>query len=280
MRGKVHAGKAQYAYSYVRTCVTAQVRRTLMHTKRIRSKRWKQVVNCGTATHATRDGIAIRRPMRGKARAGKKNHTHTHMCNTCAHAYVPTCLRACVRTYVRIYARTHVRMYAYEYAYDVFPREPSHAEIFTSRCDTVTRRGTVVCRMYVRTGHVPMCACAHVRTYEYAYDVFPAWAFPRIGLCESRYRSLPLVSDPFKKRTSVRLTCAATTAHNYGLKKRINKFFWQNWRRFCIFSTTCTDSGCQNVKKSPIKIEKNLGRSLAYVRVYMYIRTYFTWYSR
>ena len=223
MRGKVHAGKAQYAYSYVRTCVTAQVRRTLMHTKRIRSKRWKQAVNCGTATHATRDGIATRRPMHGKAHAGKKNHTRTHMCNTCA---MRTCVHACLRTY----AYTHVRMCAW--------------------------------------------------THEYAYDVFPAWAFPRIGLCESRYRSLPLVSDPFKKRTSVRLTCAATTAHNYGLKKRINKFFWQNWRRFCIFSTTCTESGCQNVKKSPIKIEKNLGRSPAYVRVYMYIRTYFTWYSR
>ena len=94
---------------------------------------------------------------------------HVHM-RTCVHSYV----RACIRTYVRIYARTHVRMYAYEYAYDVFPREPSHAEVFTSRCDTVTRHGTVVCRMYVRTWHVPMCACAHVRTNEYAYDVFPA----------------------------------------------------------------------------------------------------------
>ena len=173
MRGKVHAGKAQYAYSYVRTCVTAQVRRTLMRTKRIRSKRWKQAVNCGTATHATRDGIAIRRPMRGKAHAGKKKsyaHSYVQYMCTCVRAYMLTC----VRTYVRIYARTHVCMYAYEYAYDVFPREPSHAEIFTSRCDTVTRRGTVVCRMYVRTWHVPMCACAHVRTYEYAYDVFPA----------------------------------------------------------------------------------------------------------
>ena len=126
----------------------------------------KQAVNCGTATHATRDGIATRTPMRGKANAGKKNHTCTHMCYTCAHA--------CVRIYVRIYARTHVCMYAYEYAYDVFPREPSHAEVSTSRRDTVTRRGTVVCRMYVRTWHVPMCACAHVRTNEYAYDVFPA----------------------------------------------------------------------------------------------------------
>ena len=200
---------------------------------------------------------------------------HVHM-RTCVHSYV----RACIRTYVRIYAHTHVRMYAYEYAYDVFPREPSHAEVFTSRCDTVTRHGTVVCRMYVRTWHVPMCACAHVRTYEYAYDVFPAWAFPRIGLCESRYRILPLASDPFKKRTSLCVSLVLPRPHTIMGQNRINKFFWQNWRRFCIFSTICADSGCQNVKKSPIKIEKNLGRSLAFVRVYMYIRTYFTWYSR
>ena len=148
----------------------------------------KQAVNCGTATHATRDGIATRRPMRGKAHAWKKSYAHSYvqyMC-TCVRACVRTCVRACVRTCVRAYVRacvracvrtyayTHVRMYAYEYAYDVFPREPSHAEVFTSRCDTVTRRGTVVCRMYVRTWHVPMCTCAHVRTYEYAYEVFPA----------------------------------------------------------------------------------------------------------
>ena len=68
----------------------------------------KQAVNCGTVTHATRDGIATRRPMRGKAHAGKKNHTRTHMCNTCAHANVRTFVRACVHTYVR----THIRTYA------------------------------------------------------------------------------------------------------------------------------------------------------------------------
>ena len=174
MRGKVHAGKAQYAYSYVRTCVTAQVRRTLMHTKRIRSKRWKQVVNCGTATHATRDGIAIRRPMRGKARAGKKNHTHTHMCNTCAHAYVPTCLRACVRTYVY----THVRMCACTH---MSTHMSTH--MMFSHVSLPTQRSLLVAAIPSRVA-VPwfaactyargMYPCAHVRTYEYAYDVFPA----------------------------------------------------------------------------------------------------------
>ena len=192
-------------------------------------------------------------------------------------AYMCTCVRAYMRACVSAYARTHVRMYAYEYAYDVFPAWAfPHRGLYESpRYRHASRyRGLP----HVRT-HV---ACTHVRMYahEYAYDVFPAWAFPRIGLCESRYRSLPLASDPFKKRTSlVRLTCAATSAHNYGSKQN-KQIFWQNWRRFCIFSTTCADSGCQNVKKSPIKIEKNLGRSPAYVRVYMYIRTYFTWYSR
>ena len=207
---------------------------------------------------------------------GKKNHTRTHMCNTCAHAYVRTCLRACVRTYVY----THVRMCACTHmsTHMMF----SHVSLPTQRSLRVAAIPSRVAVPWFAacTYARGMYPCAHVRTYEYAYDVFPAWAFPRIGLCESRYRSLPLASDPFKKRTSVRLTCAALTAHNYELKKRINKFFWQNWRRFCIFSTTCADSGCQNVEKSPIKIEKNLGRSLAYVGVYIYIRTYFTWYSR
>ena len=206
---------------------------------------------------------------------GKKNHTRTHMCNTCAHAYVRTCVLAYVRTHIRTYACAHERMSTHMFSHVSLPTQVS-----TRRRDTVTRRGTVVCRMYVRTWHVLMCACAHVRTYEYAYDVFPAWAFPRIGVCESRYRSLPLASDPFKKRTSLCVSLVLPRPHTIMGQNRINKFFWQNWRRFCIFSTTCADSGCQNVKKSPIKIEKNLGRSLAYVRVYMYVRTYFTWYSR
>ena len=104
-----------------------------------------------------RDSCDSRRPMLGKAHAGKKKsyaHSYVQYMCTCVRAYMLTC----VRTYVRIYAYE----YAYEYAYDVFPREPSHAEIFTSRCDTVTRRGTVVCRMYVRTWHVPICACTHI----------------------------------------------------------------------------------------------------------------------
>ena len=101
---------------------------------------------------------------------GKKNHTRTHMCNTCAHAYVRTCVLAYVRTHIRTYACAHERMSTHM----MFSHVSLPTQVSTSRRDTVTRRGTVVCRMYVRTWHVPMCACAHVRTYEYAYDVFPA----------------------------------------------------------------------------------------------------------
>ena len=217
--------------------------------------------------------------MYGKAHAGKKkSYAHSYV------QYMCTCVRAYMRACVRTYAYTHVRMCAWthEYAYDVFPREPSHAGLYESpRYRHASRyRGLPHVRTHVACTHVRMCACAHVRTYEYAYDVFPAWAFPRIGVCESRYRSLPLASDPFKKRTSLCVSLVLPRPHTIMCQNRINKFFWENWRRFCIFSATCADSGCQNVKKSSIEIEKNLGRSPAYVRVYMYIRTYFTWYSR
>ena len=165
MRGKVHAGKAQYAYSYVRTCVTAQVRRTLMHTKRIRSKRWKQAVNCGTATHATRDGIATRTPMRGKANAGKKNHTRTHMCYTCAHAYVRACVYTYAYTHVHMCACTHMSTHMF-----------SHVSLPTQRSLLVAAIPSRVAVPWFAacTYARGMYPCAHVRTNEYAYDVFPA----------------------------------------------------------------------------------------------------------
>ena len=160
-----------------------------------------------------------------------------------------TCVRAYMRACVSAYARTHVRMYAYEYAYDVFPAWAfPHRGLYESpRYRHASRyRGLP----HVRT-HV---ACTHVRMYahEYAYDVFPAWAFPRIGLCESRYRSLPLASDPFKKRTSlVRLTCAATSAHNYGSKQ--NK---QNGVDFASFPPLVLIQGVRMWRKVQSKSKK------------------------
>ena len=171
---------------------------------------------------------------------------HVHMC---------TCVHACLRTYVRIYARTHVHMNAWVRIWCfptwAFPRRSLRDAAIPSR---VAVPWFAACT-YARG----MYPCAHVRTYEYAYDVFPAWAFPRIGVCESRYRSLPLASDPFKKRTSLCVSLVLPRPHTIMGQNRINKFFWQNWRRFCIFSATCADSGCQNVKKSSIEIEKKSG---------------------
>ena len=119
----------------------------------------KQAVNCGTATHATRDGIATRRPMRGKAHAGKKNHTRTHMCNTCAHAYV----RACVRTY----AYTHVHMCACTHM---------STHMMFSHVSLPTQRSLLVAAILSRVA-VPwfaactyargMYPCAHVRMYAH-----------------------------------------------------------------------------------------------------------------
>ena len=117
----------------------------------------KQAVNCGTATHATRDGIATRTPMRGKANAGKKNHTRTHMCYTCAHAYV----RACVYTY----AYTHVHMCACTHM---------STHMMFSHVSLPTQRSLLVAAIPSRVA-VPwfaactyargMYPCAHVRMY-------------------------------------------------------------------------------------------------------------------
>ena len=123
----------------------------------------KQAVNCGTATHATRDGIATRRPMRGKAHAGKKNHTRTHRCNTCAHAY----MRTFVRAYVRAYVRTHKRTYACMHmsTHMMF----SHLSLPTQRSLRVAAIPSRVAVPWFAacTYARGMYPCAHVRMYAH-----------------------------------------------------------------------------------------------------------------
>ena len=170
---------------------------------------------------------------------------HVHM-RTCVHAYVRMCVRACVRTY----AYTHVRMCACTHmsTHMMF----SHVSLPTQRS---LRVATIPSRVAVPwfaacTYARGMYPCAHVRMYAHMSTrmMFSQREPSHACLCESRYRSLPLASDPFKKRTSLCVSLVLPRPHTIMGQKRINKFFWQNWRRFCIFSTTCADSGCQNVK--------------------------------
>ena len=126
----------------------------------------KQAVNCGTATHATRDGIAIRRPMRGKAHAGKKKsyaHSYVQYMCTCVRAYMRTFVRAyvrtCVRTYVRINARTHVCIWVRIWCFPTwaFPRKGLYESLRYRHASRY--RGLP----HVLT-HV---ACTHVRMYAH-----------------------------------------------------------------------------------------------------------------
>ena len=91
MRGKAHAGKTSYTYSYVRTCAHGYMPRAYVH-----------AANHGTAT---RDGIAATRK---DLCVGRLKWENIICVLICIHAYV----RLCVRTYARTYARTNVRMYA------------------------------------------------------------------------------------------------------------------------------------------------------------------------
>ena len=169
MRGKAHAGKTSYAYSYVRTCAYGYMPRAYVH-----------AANHGTAT---RDGIAAsRRDLRGKAHVGK-HHMRTH-------AFMCTCVRAYMRTYVRKHACTHVHMctcIAHMSARMIFfPSVSLSIHRSTSRDTVASRmsRGTAVYRLllihrlllilFVRMSVRLTCAVTHVRTYEYAYWAFPA----------------------------------------------------------------------------------------------------------
>ena len=201
---------------------------------------------------------------------GKKNHTRTHMCNTCAHAYVRTCVRSyvrmCVRTYVRINARTHVCIWVRIWCFPTwaFPRKGLYESLRYRHASRY--RGLP----HVRT-HV---ACTHVRMYAHMSTcmMFSQREPSHACLCELRYRSLPLASDPFKKRTSLCVSLVLPRPHTTMGQNRINKFFWQNWRRFCIFSTTCADSGCQNVKKSNQNRKKS-GQKPS-IRTCVHVHTY------
>ena len=106
MRGKAHAGKTSYAYSYVRTCAHAH-----MGTCHVRTYMRQTTV--------PRRVMVSRRLVETSAWEGSRGKTS--YAYSCAHAYV--------RTQARMYARTHVYMYCiYECAYDFFSqREPFHA---------------------------------------------------------------------------------------------------------------------------------------------------------
>ena len=181
MRGKAHAGKTSYAYSFVRTCAHAH-----MGTCHVRTYMRQTTV--------PRRVTVSRRLVETSAwegSGGKTSYAYSY-------AYMRTCVRAYMRTYVRTHARTYVHMYCtYECAYFFFPSVSLSTHRSTSRDTVASRmsRGTAVYRLllihrlllilFVRMSVRLTCAVTHVRTYEYAYWAFPAWTFPRIGLYES-----------------------------------------------------------------------------------------------
>ena len=115
MRGKAHAGKTSYAYSYVRTCAHAH-----MGTCHVRTYMRQTTVPRRVTVSQRLVKISAWEGSRGKT-----SYAYSY-------AYMHTCVRAYIRTYVRthvsMYARTHVHMYCtYECAYDFFSqREPFH----------------------------------------------------------------------------------------------------------------------------------------------------------
>ena len=115
MRGKAHAGKTSYAYSYVRTCAHAH-----MGTCHVRTYMRQTTV-------PRRVTVSRRLVETCVGRLTWENIICVLM-RSCAHAYVRICVRTYASTHVRTYARTHVHMYCtYECAYDFFSqREPFH----------------------------------------------------------------------------------------------------------------------------------------------------------
>ena len=174
MRGKAHAGKTSYAYSFVRTC--AHVHMGTCHVRTYMRQ-----------TTVPRRVTVSQRLVETSAWEGSRGKT--------SYAYSYAYMHTCVRAYMRTYIRTHARMctcIAHMSARMIF--FPS-VSLSTHRCtsrDTVASRmsrGTAVYRLllilFVRMSVRLTCAVTHVRTYEYAYWAFPAWTFPRIGLYES-----------------------------------------------------------------------------------------------
>ena len=169
MRGKAHAGKTSYAYSYVRTCAHGYMPRAYVH-----------AANHGTAT---RDGIAATRK---DLCVGRLTWENIICVLICVHAH----MRTCARTHLRTYACTHVRMctcIAHMSARMIFfPSVSLSTHRSTSRDTVASRmsRGTAVYRLlpihrlllilFVRMSVRLTCAVTHVRTYEYAYWAFPA----------------------------------------------------------------------------------------------------------
>ena len=177
MRGKAHAGKTSYAYSFVRTCAHAH-----MGTCHVRTyMRQTTVPRRVTVSRRLVETFAW------EGSRGKTSYAYSY-------AYMRTCVRAYMRTYVRMHARTyectHVRMctcIAHMSARMIFfPSVSLSTHRSTSR-DTVASRmshGTAVYRLlpihrlllilFVRMSVRLTCAVTHVRTYEYAYWAFPA----------------------------------------------------------------------------------------------------------
>ena len=216
MRGKAHAGKTSYAYSYVRTCAhvhmgTCHVRTYMRQTtvpRRVTVSQRLVKTSCEGSRLVKTSCEGSREGSRGKTSYA---YSYAYM-RTCVYAYVRTHARTHARTYarthVRTYARTHVRTHARTHARTYacahvlhiwvrvwfFPSVSLSTHRSTSR-DTVASlmsRGTTVYRLlpihrlllilFVRMSVRLTCAVTHVRTYEYAYWAFPAWTFPCIGL--------------------------------------------------------------------------------------------------
>ena len=147
------------------------------------------------------------------------------------HAYVCTCVLAYVRTHVRM--STHMMF--------------SHVSLPTQRSLRVAAIPSRVAVpwfaacTHVACTHVCMCACTHIWVR--------VWCFPSVSL--PTHRSLRVAIPQFtacfwpiwKTNLFVRLTCAATTAHNYGSKQNKQIFLTK-------LASECEEKSNQNRKKS------------------------------
>ena len=174
MRGKAHAGKASYAYSYVRTCAHGYMPRAYVH-----------AANHGTAT---RDGIAATRK---DLCVGRLTWENIICVLICVHAH----MRTCVYTYVRTHARKHVRTYACAHVLHIwvrvwffFPSVSLSTHRSTNRDTVASRmsRGTAVYRLLPPLASDPLCAhecashlCCHACTHIWVCVLgFPSVSLP------------------------------------------------------------------------------------------------------